>query len=458
MTGSSPTAWSRAWCRPSAVRAFLPGLKRPKRRPPRRLEEPDARAAKWKPLFDGKTLAGWKVTEFGGQGEVVVEDGSIVLGMGSSLTGITYEKKDFPKCDYEIQLEARRLDGVDFFSTLTFPVQDSFCSLVVGGWAGAVVGLSCIDHADASQNETTRYMKFNKGQWYRIRVEVRRASDSGLDRRRTHRGPGHARTQAGHAHRSATLRTAGDHQLGNARRGAQHPVSSARSRAGTGQRRAGRTREDAAQRQERGLTGTPMHERFMRLALREAEQALAENEVPIGAVIVHGERVIAAAHNQREQLRDPTAHAEMIAITQAAEALGDWRLEQCVLYVTLEPCPMCAGAILQARIPVVVYGATDPKAGAVTFAVPLAGRSAAEPSLPGHSRRARRTVCGDAHRLLSGPAPLGQEVASRRHRGAPAFGSLPAQGPVPSDPPNRQSLPKRQGFLNRYDRYNRQKE
>ncbi len=157
------------------------------------------------------------------------------------------------------------------------------------------------------------------------------------------------------------------------------------------QRSAGRTGEDAPDRQERGMTGTPMHERFMRLALREAEQALAENEVPVGAVIVHGERVIAAAHNQREQLHDPTAHAEMIAITQAAEALGDWRLEQCVLYATLEPCPMCAGAILQARIPVVVFGATDPKAGAVTLAVPLAGRFASEPSLRSHSRRAGRT-------------------------------------------------------------------
>jgi tRNA(adenine34) deaminase len=108
-----------------------------------------------------------------------------------------------------------------------------------------------------------------------------------------------------------------------------------------------------------------MHEHFMRLALQEAEQALAEDEVPIGAVIVHQERVIASAHNQREQLRDPTAHAEMIAITQAAASLGSWRLEGTVLYVTLEPCPMCAGAILQARIPVVVYGATDAKAGAV---------------------------------------------------------------------------------------------
>lgn len=107
------------------------------------------------------------------------------------------------------------------------------------------------------------------------------------------------------------------------------------------------------------------HDRFMRMALAEAEQALTENEVPVGAVIVQGARVIAAAHNQREQLKDPTAHAEMIAITQAAESLGDWRLEGCTLYVTLEPCIMCSGAILQSRIPVVVYGATDPKAGAV---------------------------------------------------------------------------------------------
>src|SRR5262249_29475276 len=108
-----------------------------------------------------------------------------------------------------------------------------------------------------------------------------------------------------------------------------------------------------------------MHDHFMRLALAEAESALAENEVPIGAVIVHEDRVIASAHNQREQLRDPTAHAEMIAITQAAQALGSWRLEGCTLYVTLEPCPMCAGAIVQARVPLLVYGAADPKAGAV---------------------------------------------------------------------------------------------
>lgn len=103
----------------------------------------------------------------------------------------------------------------------------------------------------------------------------------------------------------------------------------------------------------------------MQLALAEAQAAAAEGEAPVGAIVVCHDRVIAAAHNQRETLRDPTAHAEMIAITQAAESLGSWRLEGCTLYVTLEPCPMCAGGIVQARIPRVVYGATDPKAGAV---------------------------------------------------------------------------------------------
>ena len=107
------------------------------------------------------------------------------------------------------------------------------------------------------------------------------------------------------------------------------------------------------------------HEHFMKLALQQAVAAFDLDEVPVGAVIVHKERVIGAAHNRSIQLRDPTAHAEMMAITQAAEAIGDWRLENCTLYCTLEPCPMCAGAILQSRIPHVVFGATDPKSGAV---------------------------------------------------------------------------------------------
>ncbi len=108
-----------------------------------------------------------------------------------------------------------------------------------------------------------------------------------------------------------------------------------------------------------------MDQTMMLRALAQASRAEKEGEVPVGAIITHGEQIIAAAYNQREQLNDPTAHAEMIAITQAAEALDSWRLTECCLYVTLEPCPMCAGAILQARIPRVVYGAFDPKAGAV---------------------------------------------------------------------------------------------
>lgn len=104
---------------------------------------------------------------------------------------------------------------------------------------------------------------------------------------------------------------------------------------------------------------------FMRQALGLAEQALQADEVPVGAVITHGNRVIGAGWNQREALQDPTAHAEMIAITQAAASLESWRLEGCTLYVTLEPCPMCAGALVQSRVARVVYGARDPKAGAV---------------------------------------------------------------------------------------------
>ncbi len=109
----------------------------------------------------------------------------------------------------------------------------------------------------------------------------------------------------------------------------------------------------------------PFHVAHMEMALEEAGLAAAEDEVPVGAVIVSTEKgVLARAHNQRERLRDPTAHAEMIAITQAAQALASWRLDDCILYVTLEPCPMCAGAVVQARLPLVVYGCADPKAGA----------------------------------------------------------------------------------------------
>jgi tRNA(adenine34) deaminase len=102
----------------------------------------------------------------------------------------------------------------------------------------------------------------------------------------------------------------------------------------------------------------------MKIAFREAEKALESDDVPVGAVIMHDGGIIAKAHNQRELLRDPTAHAEMIAITQAASHLGSWRLDDTTMYVTLEPCAMCAGAMVLARIPRLVFGAWDPKAGA----------------------------------------------------------------------------------------------
>jgi len=107
-----------------------------------------------------------------------------------------------------------------------------------------------------------------------------------------------------------------------------------------------------------------LDERIMRQAIVEAEAALESEDVPVGAVIVHKGKVIGRGRNQRELLKDPTAHAEMIALTAAADAMKAWRLEDCTLYVTLEPCVMCAGAIVLARIPRLVYGADDPKAGA----------------------------------------------------------------------------------------------
>ena len=110
----------------------------------------------------------------------------------------------------------------------------------------------------------------------------------------------------------------------------------------------------------------------MAMALEEARFAAEEGEVPVGAVVVHPERgIVARARNQKESIKDATAHAEVLAIGQASEALGNWRLEGVTLYSTLEPCPMCAGAILQARVPRVIYGATDPKGGAVESVVEL---------------------------------------------------------------------------------------
>jgi tRNA(adenine34) deaminase len=112
-----------------------------------------------------------------------------------------------------------------------------------------------------------------------------------------------------------------------------------------------------------GMSSLDAHERRMRWALQEAYRAMEEGEVPVGAIIVRDGQVIARAHNQVEQLHDPTAHAEILAITQAASAVGDWRLNGCVMYVTKEPCAMCAGAIVLARLDTVVWGVRDPRRG-----------------------------------------------------------------------------------------------
>jgi tRNA(adenine34) deaminase len=119
----------------------------------------------------------------------------------------------------------------------------------------------------------------------------------------------------------------------------------------------------------------PRDDYFMRLALREADRALEHGDVPIGAVLVRDGEVVAAAHNERELRQDPTAHAEIIALRQAAEVMGTWRLLDMVLYVTLEPCAMCAGAIVLARVPRVVFGASDPKAGACGSVLDVLGEA-----------------------------------------------------------------------------------
>ncbi|MBP7744893.1 MAG: tRNA adenosine(34) deaminase TadA [Phycisphaerae bacterium] len=113
-----------------------------------------------------------------------------------------------------------------------------------------------------------------------------------------------------------------------------------------------------------GLHQDEIDRRYMQQAVELARKALDSEDVPIGALVVHEDHIIGRGYNQREKLRDPTAHAEMLAITAAAEYLGQWRLDDCTLYVTLEPCAMCAGALVLARLQRLVYGATDPKAGA----------------------------------------------------------------------------------------------
>jgi len=122
-------------------------------------------------LFNGVDLEGWEITDFGTQGRVTVQNGSFILGMGEGATGVTW-KGDFPTMDYQVTLEANRISGHDFFCGMTFPVNESYLTLIVGGWGGFVVGLSCLDGLDASENETATMKTFKNDRWYAIRLSV----------------------------------------------------------------------------------------------------------------------------------------------------------------------------------------------------------------------------------------------------------------------------------------------
>jgi len=127
----------------------------------------------WTPLFDGQSLTNWAPTDFAGHGQVSVQPGQINIGAGEELSGITWTNGTLPKTDYEISLEAEKVEGGDFFCGLTFPVGDSSCSLIIGGWGGGVIGLSSLDGEDASENETTKNMPLPANHWYKVRLVVK---------------------------------------------------------------------------------------------------------------------------------------------------------------------------------------------------------------------------------------------------------------------------------------------
>lgn len=138
---------------------------------PTMAQEKAAKEPEWQSLFDGKTLKGWKQADFAGGGVVEVMKGELHVGMGESLSGLTFTNK-VPETNFEVEVEGKKIQGSDFFCALTFPVGKEHCTFVMGGWGGAVVGISSLDQMDASENETTKYMKFEKDHWYKIRVRV----------------------------------------------------------------------------------------------------------------------------------------------------------------------------------------------------------------------------------------------------------------------------------------------
>jgi len=164
-----PTTWAAVLGGLLTALAAMPALSAEPDKAKQEPAKPDPYA--WKSLFDGKSLGGWKAPKFGGEGEVKVQDGAIILGLGEGITGITFTG-EVPKTNYELTFEGKRLDGNDFYASPTFPVGDSHCTFIGGGWAGTVVGLSSVDFYDASDNTTTTFKEFKAGQWYRYRIRV----------------------------------------------------------------------------------------------------------------------------------------------------------------------------------------------------------------------------------------------------------------------------------------------
>ena len=161
-----------AWCTAQEPgKKKLPTLpKETNTQPPK--SQPEKQQSKWKPLMEKDSLKGWEITNFGGEGEADVKEGVLRLERGEPLTGVTTISKEFPKTNYEMRWKASRIDGSDFFAGVTFPVGDEFCSLIVGGWGGGLVGLSSIDGNDASENETTGFHQFKNKQWYSFKIRV----------------------------------------------------------------------------------------------------------------------------------------------------------------------------------------------------------------------------------------------------------------------------------------------
>ncbi|MGD0093689.1 MAG: DUF1080 domain-containing protein [Planctomycetota bacterium] len=164
----------------AALLVLLPACDKEKEAAEKADAKPPAAAAsagkaggpEWKSLFDGKTFANWKETDFGGKAKPRIENGTIILPAGNMMTGITYTGSDYLKMNYEIELEAQRVEGGDFFCGLTFPVGDSAASLILGGWGGTLCGISCLDGGDAANNETTKMITFEDKRWYKVQLRV----------------------------------------------------------------------------------------------------------------------------------------------------------------------------------------------------------------------------------------------------------------------------------------------